>query len=806
MESVEYSSGMNHFEDVPGETSRTIPSEEVQHFVGGSEEEMDSPMKDSTPKSKGNDEPRVGMEFQSREDAYVFYNDYSRRIGFGISIVACRRSRRSAGFIATTYACSRFGSKRKDDAVKNPRDDIKIGCKAMMEVKRNKNGIWVVEDTCLEHNHDLLPGSTHLFKSHKTMPTPPKKANYIMHEAAPKIFSHKRNIRRGLKNVVSTQKDCQNQIDKEHKRIPEIGDTQFILDHFMHMQEIDAAFFYAMEVDEKQQLKSVFWADSKCRADYAHFGDVVSFDTTYVTNTYNMPFAPFVGVNHHGQIIFFGCALISDESKATYVWLFKMWLRAMFGRAPPTILTDHDLTIKEAIKEVFPDTSHHFCLWHISQKISQKLSPLLQDEHGEFMKKWKLCIYDSVTIKQFEERWISLMEKFDLTENKWIQSLFEDRQQWVPVFLKNTFFAGMNTTQRGESINAFFDAYVNSHTTLKEFIKQYALDLENRYEKEGYEDFKTINEKPVLKTKCPFESQLCEVYTRCMFSKFQEEVVRISGCPIISNKKEGTVISFVVKDFEAKKDFEVIWDTAGDQISCICRSFEFKGFLCGHAMSVLQYAGIFEIPSQYILKRWSKDMKRRYSNNNSSTVGVQGGHLNSRSERFNDLVFRTMKLAGEGSTSITRYNIVLNGVEELLKKVLAENVLIEPIVPVLPQKVTDTGDMSRGSQSNNVMTISRVGDPLMATTKGAPSKRCKSSTELSLAQKKRRCSHCNEIGHYSRTCKKERKARANYRHTQESSERMGQSDPIVYDTQQYGTQESYDPMEQPDEDVMFASN
>lgn len=39
---------------------------------------------------------------------------------------------------------------------------------------------------------------------------------------------------------------------------------------------------------------------------YEEFGDIITFDTTYLTNKYDMPFAPFVGVNHHGHSILLG--------------------------------------------------------------------------------------------------------------------------------------------------------------------------------------------------------------------------------------------------------------------------------------------------------------------------------------------------------------------------------------------------------------------------------------------------------------------------------------------------------------------
>ena len=67
---------------------------------------------------------------------------------------------------------------------------------------------------------------------------------------------------------------------------------------------------------------------------YQYFGDVVTFDTTYKRNKYDMPFAPFTGLNHHCQSILFGCALLQDETEQTFVWLFETWLQAMWGKEP----------------------------------------------------------------------------------------------------------------------------------------------------------------------------------------------------------------------------------------------------------------------------------------------------------------------------------------------------------------------------------------------------------------------------------------------------------------------------------------
>jgi len=77
-------------------------------------------------------------------------------------------------------------------------------------------------------------------------------------------------------------------------------------------------FYYEINTDVENRIINVFWADARSKAVSVDFGDVVSFDTTYLTNKYDMSFAPFVGVNHHGQSILLGCGLLSSKDTSTF--------------------------------------------------------------------------------------------------------------------------------------------------------------------------------------------------------------------------------------------------------------------------------------------------------------------------------------------------------------------------------------------------------------------------------------------------------------------------------------------------------
>jgi hypothetical protein len=62
-----------------------------------------------------------------------------------------------------------------------------------------------------------------------------------------------------------------------------------------------------------------------------------------------------------------------------------------------------------------------------------------------------------------------MVERSDLGDNDWLKMLYEYRHCWVPAFVKDAFWAGMSTMQCSESVNAFFDSYVNAKNKIEAF-------------------------------------------------------------------------------------------------------------------------------------------------------------------------------------------------------------------------------------------------------------------------------------------------------------------------------------------------
>ncbi|KAL4329555.1 hypothetical protein AHAS_Ahas13G0311800 [Arachis hypogaea] len=83
---------------------------------------------------------------------------------------------------------------------------------------------------------------------------------------------------------------------------------------------------------------------------------------TYQKNKYNRPLVIFSCTNHHGQRCIFCCGLLSDEKRETYVLVLKMFMEIMSNKQPIAMVTDGDLAMREAIKEVLPNAAHRLCV------------------------------------------------------------------------------------------------------------------------------------------------------------------------------------------------------------------------------------------------------------------------------------------------------------------------------------------------------------------------------------------------------------------------------------------------------------
>lgn len=515
-------------------------------------------------------EPYPGLEFNSANEAYLFYQAYARFTGFKIRIGQLFRSKNDGSITSRRFVCSKEGFQHPS----------RVGCGAFMRIKRQDSGSWIADRLEKNHNHDL---DGRMETSRKISSTSLKFIDEVSDGLDSVDLAE-------INNSIFGKGNLENNIGSIWYRV--------LFEYFQARQAEDTGFFHSVEVVDGRCM-SVFWADGRSRYSCSQFGDAVNLDTSYRKSNYLVPFATFVGVNHHKQPVLLGCALIANESKESFSWLFQTWLQAMSGCCPKSIIADQDMAIQQAIAQVFPRTRHRFSMWQIRSKERE----FFRSMPSEFMNEYEKCIYQSQTNIEFNSMWTELVNKYGLKENLWLKQMYEKRESWVPLYLHGTFFAGIPI---GESIESFFGSTLTAQTPLREFISRYNQGLEKRREQERKEDFNTFNLQAVLQTKEPMEEQCRRLYTLAVFRIFQNELVQSYSCFGIKTYEEGSIVRYLVRKCGNENEKHAV--TFGPlNVSCSCQMFEFEGILCRHILKVLNLLDIKEIPPQYILHRWTRN-------------------------------------------------------------------------------------------------------------------------------------------------------------------------------------------------------
>ncbi|XP_020105097.1 protein FAR1-RELATED SEQUENCE 5-like isoform X3 [Ananas comosus] len=568
--------------------------------------------------------PTIDMEFESEEKAYEYYNRYAGHVGFSVRKSSSDKSAENITR-SRTFVCSREGfrkDKKGAKEVKRPRPETRIGCPARMTIKITSTGKYRVTEFVPDHNHQPAPPSTtHLLRSQRILTelqaseadlsddsgtTPPKSANDNM-------------VKRvgGPKNVAFPPPDYKNFLQSKRMKAMQMGDAGATLKYLQSMQFNNPSFFYAIQVDEDDKITNVFWADAKSRADFNPFGDVICFDTTYKINGYGRPLALFLGVNHHKQTVIFGAALLYDESIESFKWLFETFKISMHGKQPKTVLTDQSMAISSAIATAWPGTNHRLCVWHVYQNAVKHLNHVFQGSKT-FAKDFSRCVYDYEEEEEFLLGWRALLEKYDLANNEWLCKLFEERDKWALAYGRHVFCADIKSTLQCESLSNVLKKYLSPQLDLLSFFRNYERVLEEHRYAELQADFHASQSFPRIPPSKMLR-QAANIYTPVVFEIFRKEFEMFMDSMLFSCGEVGTASDYRVAITEKPKEHFVRFESSDCSVVCSCKKFEFTGIQCCHALKVLDFRNIKELPQKYFLKRWRKDAK---SGNKGENQGV----------------------------------------------------------------------------------------------------------------------------------------------------------------------------------------
>ncbi|KAG6386072.1 hypothetical protein SASPL_154958 [Salvia splendens] len=209
-----------------------------------------------------------------------------------------------------------------------------------------------------------------------------------------------------------------------------------------------------------------------------------------------------------------------------------------------------------------------------------------------------------------------------------------------------------------------FEAFTVFTMTLTEFVNHYEKQAEKMRDNQVADDFECTRGVPRVGVDCGILRQAAQVYTLKIFKKFQAEYFQGLSWHVTSSKHEGGVYTYTLMKELGHAEHSVSFDSNNVIISCTCRLFDLLGWLCCHALTVMNnHLNMTTIPMQYILKRWTKSARREFHHDDGGSCSFD--LTMSKTYHLKELMRQSFNVMSLSVNDIETVKIAKNKLHEL---------------------------------------------------------------------------------------------------------------------------------------------
>lgn len=247
---------------------------------------------------------------------------------------------------------------------------------------------------------------------------------------------------------------------------------------------------------EQGHIERLFFTHRECIELLKDNYDFLMADCTYSTNRFGMKLLDIVGVTKLNSTFFVGFCLLAAEEKESFSWalrcLKEIYSGVIHTLGPLTVMTDRQLSLINALQEVFPASRHLLCIWHVEKNILKNCKKYITADNVHdptltaqekirysaemwriFLSEWNKVVYAG-TEDDFNSQWVALKSQYmsfpqviAYIDDSWMPW----REHWAAAWTNKTFHLFERATSRVEAAHRHVKRTLDCQSGIPEVIQ-----------------------------------------------------------------------------------------------------------------------------------------------------------------------------------------------------------------------------------------------------------------------------------------------------------------------------------------------
>lgn len=346
---------------------------------------------------------------------------------------------------------------------------------------------------------------------------------------------------------------------------------------------------------------------------FAAYPEFLCLDATYKLLNIRAPVYLILNEDGNGESVVVCIGILVQEDASSLEWFLESFKsQNPFWNKIKTVMTDKDLTERDAILKAFPDVSLQLCIFHVLKIFNTEITcdkyKITSSEKNSIMDFLQKIVYSKseTEFKTLVDNMKALIPNrvFTYIEESWLSI----KDQWCP-YLARIPSNFLNTTNnRLECINSKLKKVISKNSTLEEFVDKLFTILTLLKEEQNFRLADHLNRRYTGVAYTDLQFKYKKLISPYAFDKMSNQFCYTS-VQIDEAAEEGV---FYCYSKSKDNDNTVKYKTRAD--CCECYFYVSINLPCKHIFAVRTYLNMDAYEPTIVADRWKLNYVVKHSN------------------------------------------------------------------------------------------------------------------------------------------------------------------------------------------------